>query len=208
MARVVILAPLSIEHAALRRALPVHPDIEVAVGGHGKVHFALTTQRMILEQRPQLVICAGTAGSLEPQQLKARDVVVSEVTIEHDYILRFVSRPLPRFVAHGAALETLKKTARFDGFEVHFGPIASGDEDVISTERAQAIRQLTGAIAVAWEGAGGARACHTHKVPFIEIRAISDGADASAMKDFEANVEYGMAHVATVVRGLLESMPG
>jgi hypothetical protein len=39
-------------------------------------------------------------------------------------------------------------------FHVVFDVIASGDEDVVVSERAQAIRDQTGAACVAWEGTG------------------------------------------------------
>jgi hypothetical protein len=34
-------------------------------------------------------------------------------------------------------------------FSIYFGPIASGDEDVVTVERQEALRQRTGALAVA-----------------------------------------------------------
>ena len=77
--------------------------------------------------------------------------------------------------------------------------MASGDEDVENLDRRTAIRQLTSALAVAWEGAGGARACQFSQVPFVEIRGISDGADSDAASDFRANLKQVMRNIATLI---------
>lgn len=53
--------------------------------------------------------------------------------------------------------------------------------------------------AVAWEGAGGARACKFSGVPFLEIRGITDAADHSAASDFEKNLEVAMYNIALLI---------
>ena len=82
---------------------------------------------------------------------------------------------------------------------MHFGPIASGDEDVVDIERKRALRELTGGLVVAWEGAGGARACQFSDTPFVEIRGVTDSADSDAPSDFEANRESVMQNLATLI---------
>src|SRR6218665_1947884 len=57
-----------------RFAQPIAGRFAAAVGGHGKVQFALTTQFLIRELKPSLVVCAGACGALDPK-LKALDVV-------------------------------------------------------------------------------------------------------------------------------------
>ncbi len=87
-------------------------------------------------------------------------------------------------------------------FRVDYGPIASGDEDVVEVERRAAIHKLTGALVVAWEGAGGARASQYSGVPFLEIRGVTDSADRTAARDFELNVKWAMDSVAQVIIAL------
>ncbi len=191
---ILILTPLAIERAALEKVLP---DLIIEVAGHGKVQFALGTQLMVQKHRPELVICAGAAGALDPS-LRLLDVVVATATVEHDFKLRFGVRPLPSFPGAVGKLGPLEAS-----FTTHFGLIASGDEDIVDPERAEELRMQTGALAVAWEGAGGARACQLQGVPFLEIRAITDSADRDGAKDFARHVEPGMAHVANVIQRLL-----
>lgn len=194
---------LQAEHSVIGR-LPVvqFPDlgITLAGGGLGKVQFGVQTQHL-LDACPDwdLVICAGAAGALV-DRLSVGDVAVSTEIVEHDINNKFGKPHLPRFKAAPAAVAELRCVAQAARpFRVYFGPIASGDEDVIDTERRRMLHELTGGLAVAWEGAGGARACHFSNVPFIEIRGVTDRADSDAASDFEANLRSVMRNVATLI---------
>ncbi|MFL5803310.1 MAG: acyltransferase [Roseiflexaceae bacterium] len=161
------------EHTALGR-LPIVrlPDLGVTLarGGAGKAQFAVHTQHL-LDQRAdwELVVCAGAAGALA-EGVAVGDVVVATTTVEHDYRNRFTVRPPPRFEGAAVALAELRCAAPVGAaFKVHIGAVASGDEDVIEDERRHAIFAATGALAVAWEGAGGARACAFSGVPYLEL---------------------------------------
>src|SRR5215472_5087302 len=177
----------------------------VAPGGHGKTQFAVQAQYLI-GQFPsvELVICAGAAGSLA-RELCVGDVVVGTETVEHDYRLLFATRPLPRFPGHGPSIDALHRLAHgVSGFRVVFDVIASGDEDVVVSERAQEIRDRTGAACVAWEGSGAARAALFNGIGSIEIRAVTDAADKEAPQRFDANLPIAMANLASLLRLWLE----
>ena len=185
--------------------LECHPIDALAllfsVGGHGKTQHAVQTQHLI-EQKPtiQAVICAGAAGSLSPD-LKLGDVVVGLSTVEHDYKLRFVQRPLPRHDADRRLADEFRPVAGQIGsrFSMLFGEIASGDEDVVDPARAAELRKATGALCVAWEGAGAARAAAFSRRPFLELRAITDNADHSAPGDFRTHLKLAMPNLAQVL---------
>jgi adenosylhomocysteine nucleosidase len=177
----------------------------VAPGGHGKTQFAVQAQYLIGRfPSTELVICAGAAGSLSPH-LSAGDVVVGTETVEHDYRQLFASRPLPRFPGHGPSIDALRRSAQgVSGFHVSFDVIAGGDEDVVVSERAQAIRDQTGAACVAWEGSGAARAALFNGIGSLEIRAVTDAADKEAPQRFEANLTIAMANLANLLRLWME----
>jgi len=189
--------------AATAGALPVEIDearrLAVARGGHGKAQLAAQT-RHLLDHLPEvdLVCCAGAAGALTAE-VAPGDVVVATETVEHDYTLRFATRPLPRFPGHGVTLARLRALAPVPGYRVHFGPVASGDEDVVDPARAAALAAATGALAVAWEGAGGARACAITGTPFVELRAVTDGATADAPIHFAERLPAAMIHLADLI---------
>jgi adenosylhomocysteine nucleosidase len=86
---------------------------------------------------------------------------------------------------------------------LHFGPVASGDEDVICSQRARELAAETGALCVAWEGSGAARACRFSAVPFVEVRCVTDYADKAAAQDFDANLVLCMANLAALLHGWL-----
>jgi adenosylhomocysteine nucleosidase len=221
--QVLVLTPLAEEQAILAAALEqVHPleavpglripcryirpwSTLLALGGHGKTQFATQTQYLI-DQFPtvELVVCAGAAGSLDPA-VSIGNVVVGTTTVEHDYRLLFASRPLPRFAGHPQALEDLRQsTGHVAGFSKIFGVIASGDEDVVSSERAAAIRDQTGAVCVAWEGSGAGRAAAFSGVGAVELRAITDTADKEAPQSFDAHLPIAMHNLAMLLIAYLE----
>ena len=177
------------------------PDLgmSVARGGVGKAQFAVHTQHLLDTAPWDLVVCAGTAGALSPE-VAVGDVIVSTVTIEHDYNNRMFLRPKPRFEGDAATLAALRHVHPVPhSFRVHFGPVASGDEDVVEASRRDLLRELTGALCVAWEGAGGARACAFSHTPFIELRGLTDQANHLAVTDFQANLRLAMTHIANVL---------
>jgi adenosylhomocysteine nucleosidase len=107
---------------------------------------------------------------------------------------------LPEFASAESVVESFKRVRIADDlFKVHVGAIASGDEDIVDVERRREVRELTGALANGWEGAGGARASCFSDVPFVEIRGISDGADETAAQDFVKNLRITMRNVSTVI---------
>ena len=173
----------------------------VAVGGHGKVQLAVQTQHVLdLLPTVQTVVCAGAAGSLSAAA-QSGDVVIGSCSVEHDYKLRFVAEPLPVHTADPSVVqEFLSVTADWPGdFRILSGPIASGDEDVIDPARARELHGETGALCVAWEGAGAARAAAFSGRPFVELRVITDAADASAAADFHVSLEAVVPHLADVL---------
>ena len=99
------------------------------------------------------------------------------------------------------------REAKDSPFDVHFGIVASGDEGIVDPRRASELRENTGAIAVAWEGAGGARAAAFSNLPFLELRGISDGAGAEAPAEFELNLPHTMHNVAVIVLSLAQLRP-
>jgi len=174
-------------------------DLTLACGGTGKAQFAVQTQHL-LDSGPdwERVVCAGAAGALV-DEVAIGDVVVATATVEHDYDNRFNDRPAPSFAGAPSMIDGLKRAQTSGAFKVHFGIVASGDEDIVEPERKRALHGATRARAVAWEGAGGARACAFSRVPFVEIRGITDAADRLAPAHFEANLAAAMSHVADLM---------
>ena len=203
---ILILCPLPLEVKLLHKALinegllfksshgtHIGEKIVLSVGGHGKVNFALNTQKLILQYKPSLMICAGAAGGLK--ELNTLDVVAATKTVEHDYNIKFIKMALPSFEGDAATLKKIKNVKKVI--------LASGDEDILDSNRANEVHEKTLAQAVAWEGAGAAKACALSDTPFLELRCITDLCNSDTVSDFKSNLEEGMNRIGKVIVDLL-----
>jgi len=171
-------------------------SVTIARGGHGKTQFGIQTQYLLDHAQFDLVICAGAAGALDPR-VRVGDLIVATSTVEHDYNNKFVPRPKPRFTGDTESIKQLKalKMTHAD-FKVHFGVMAGGDEDIIDVKRGKELHNKHKALAVAWEGVGGARACVFSEVPYLELRGATDTANHEAPVVFYVNLKIVMRNIA------------
>ena len=181
--------------------------VVLAEGGFGKVLYGVRTQHL-LDHLPEvsLVVCAGVAGALS-EEVRVGDVVVGTATVEHDFHSSVLGPAPPHFDGAGEHLSRIAATVEEveTPFRVHFAPIASGDEGIFSRARKEAIHARTEGLAVAFEGAGGARAAFFSGVPYLEVRGISDMAEGDVLRALEANLPAAMANVAEVVIRLVDA---
>lgn len=178
--------------------------VAIAVGGHGKVQFGIQTNHLINSLgKVEKVFCVGAGGGLV-NDLEVGDIVVAEKTIEHDYAEKFnLKARLPEFFGHDELVLRAKKIKLEANYKVHFGAIASGDEDITDADRADELFERTNALAVAWEGVGGARACKFNEVPFLEMRAITDNARNAVAESFHKNLQSCMKNTAQFIDSFL-----
>lgn len=191
---------------------------------HGKVNFALHTQDLVLKLKSswdiKAILCCGSSGALI-EDLNIGDVVLGQKTIEHDYKNSFNNFKLLTFEADKTLLQFLKTNTEnlnqlikieLDNIDhnsisqtknnLYLGIIASGDEDVLSMNRAQELHNKTSAHAVAWEGAGGAKASKLLNLPFLEIRSITDLCNENTPQDFQKNLSLCMHNLAFTLQQL------
>ena len=214
---VLIITPLQEEYDDLYNGLTAHglapqnnqigkldvhrfPEISAALarGGHGKTQFGIQTQYLLDHAHFDLVVCAGAAGALAPE-VRVGDLIVATSTFEHDYNLKFVKRANPQFEGHSRSIEQIKGLDLDAEFNIHFGVMASGDEDVLDIERGKELREMSNALGVAWEGVGGARACKFSGVPFLELRGATDTANHEAPAVFDENLKIVMRNMALLL---------
>jgi nucleoside phosphorylase len=87
-----------------------------------------------------LVICAGAAGGLD-NSLSVGDIVVATETIEHDIRNKFGKPRMPSYTGDEKTIQTMRQLGTDNGsFQLHFGAIASGDEDVVDVERQEELK--------------------------------------------------------------------
>jgi adenosylhomocysteine nucleosidase len=215
MDKILIVTPLQEEYNDLLDSLSAlgltsHPDkigkldvrcfpeinVTLARGGHGKTQFGIQTQHILDHAKSDLVICAGAAGALAPE-VRIGDVIVATNTLEHDYNIKFSVRPKPNFPGDLKSIEQIKALDwSHADFNVHFGIMAGGDEDVIEVARGAELYKAHNALAVAWEGIGGARAAAFSEVPYLEVRGATDTANHEAPVVFDTNLKIVMKNIA------------
>lgn len=183
----------------------IFPELNVIIaeGGRGKVQFAITTQKIVSKfSEICSIICAGSAGGLSTS-LAIGDVVVATETLEHDFKNRYNPKAARPLIAGDELMLTSLRSFSSPHFKVHFDRMASGDEDIVDLARVAELYADTSAVAVAWEGIGAAKVGRFNKIPFLEIRGITDNARNEVVSNFRKNLPNAMENVAQVLQHLI-----
>ncbi len=167
-------------------------DVVIATCGIGKVFAAICAQTMILRYSPDVIINTGVAGTLT-NELSVCDVAVSSDVVQHDMDTSAIGDPVGlisginiiNIPADEKLCDRVVKAAKSIGLNATAGTIASGDIFVAEEAKKTYIREAFGAIACEMEGASIGHVCYVNSVPFVVIRAISDGGDDSAAMSYD-----------------------
>lgn len=127
------------------------------------------------------------------QGLKMGDIVISDETRYHDADVTAFGYEKGQLPANPAAFVSDKKLADLaqriaenQGQQVKRGLICSGDSFINSEDKiAQIKADFPAVMAVEMEATAIAQVCHAFNVPFVVVRAISDGGDGAASLSFE-----------------------
>lgn len=173
-------------------------DIFLGRGGLGKTQMAIVVHHYLHHLKNiDLVVCAGCGGALSGQ-LDIGDIVVGEKIIEHDFKSSRTNFNPPEFLVNPKWLQSFSRI-EIPSSRILCGAIASGDEDIASRERAAEVVKLTGALVVAWEGAGAARAAEFFNIDFIEVRSIVDVCENINSQDFAHRFTKSMSSLANFI---------
>ncbi len=161
--------------------------------GVGKVFAAMAAEALLLGFSPDLVINTGVAGNLS-DNLSIGDVVVSSAVVQHDMDTSPLGDPVGLISGlNKVYLESDADAARLMcevldslGVRYEMGVVASGDQFVATAEKRKEIRAAFGAACCEMEGAAVGQVCYAAGVPFLVLRALSDGANGASPEDFPA----------------------
>lgn len=167
-------------------------DVVLATCGIGKVFAAICAQTMILRYSPDIIINTGVAGTLTGK-LSVCDVAVSKDVVQHDMDTSAIGDPvglisginIVNIPASDRLCSMVEVAAKSIGLNTLAGTIASGDVFVADEAKKTYIREKFGAIACEMEGASIGHVCYVNNVPFVVIRAISDGGDGDAAMSYD-----------------------
>jgi len=183
--------------------------------GIGKVNAAICTQAMIDLFGVDYVINIGVAGALH-EGLRVGDILISEDAVQHDMDASSLGDPIgtiPRmaesyFRADEVLVRLAMEAAQDAGedFQVMAGRVASGDQFICTKEARDKIRRSVKGDCAEMEGAAIAHACWLNRIPFVIIRAISDGANEEAGMSFEKFCAIAAKRSSDLVERMLEKV--
>lgn len=186
-------------------------SVALLQSGIGKVAAATGTTALLQRTQCDMVINTGSAGGVA-QGLKVGDIVVSTETAHHDadvtafgYAKGQLPNCPPRFKSDEKLTALSAEIAEKQGHRVKFGLICSGDSFIASEQKLAQIKgDFPDVVAVEMEAAAIAQVCHSFNVPFVVVRAISDGGDGEASMSFEEFLPLAAKMSSEMVLGMLE----
>ncbi|NCC15256.1 MAG: 5'-methylthioadenosine/adenosylhomocysteine nucleosidase [Clostridia bacterium] len=183
--------------------------------GIGKVNAAICAQAMIDHFGVDYILMLGVAGALA-EGLNIGDIVISTDAVQHDMDTSALGDPIgtiPRMAeSYFKADEELVRLAMAsaaeiaDGYRVITGRIASGDQFICTKEGKSKIRKDVQGTCAEMEGAAIAHACWLNRIPFLIVRAISDGAGEEANLSFEKFCSIAAKRSSELVERIIEKM--
>lgn len=187
-------------------------DVVLTSCGIGKVRAAARTQFLIDHFKVSSIIFTGVAGALNPG-LAMGDIVVSKEVMEHDFCISGTNE-LDRSMAHKYQADPLLVDLAFAAGEklglrdrMHLGMVLTGDQVIAEKTRKHSLRETYCGDCVEMEGAAVGTVCWMNQVPFVLIRAISDGADEGILKDHPIWLSYAIERASAVVLGMIGDLP-
>lgn len=202
-----------VENATLRRysgidfiSGKIHDnEVVVARCGVGKVFAAVCAQTMILEYHVDRIVNTGISGTL-CDKLNIMDIAVAEAVVQHDMDTSALGDPVGmisginiiKIPTSGSLSESILESARRLGIKTEKVTIASGDSFICSREKKQAIRATFDACVCDMESAAIGQVCYINNTEFAIVRTVSDSADGSSPKDYQAFAESA-AHQSVAV---------
>ena len=182
----------------------------LAVCGVGKVFAALCAQTMILRYGVDAIINTGVAGTLSGE-LSIGDIAVAADVVQHDMDTSPLGDPvglisglnIVHMKTNSALADAVVNAIDRLGGKSLRGTIATGDVFVADAAKKAYIRDTFGAIACEMEGGAIGQVCTVNEVPFVIIRAISDGGNEESPMDYPTFVKMAAARSAAVVQAVL-----
>lgn len=197
--------------ATIKKGMLGHHKICLIKSGAGKVLAAMTTQSIIAELKPRMVILCGVSGALNPEYARG-DLVIGYDFIQHDISTEYFGFepgqiPFTEYKIIPATESFLEraKTFSLEDANVHTGRIISGDQFISGTRGGELREQFAGD-AVDMESAAVAFVCHLNHTPFIVARTISDKADETAADDFGGFLEQASKHTVDFITHVLSDL--
>ncbi len=189
-------------------------EIILAQCGIGKVNTDICTQMIIDRDGADRLLFCGVAGGLAPN-MQPGDIVVASHLIQYDMDLTAFGRRRGEIPGLGRLLESDPELVQLaaaafdeafsgpDGPNLLIGTVASADRFVKDRDEQRRLQREFSALATEMEGAAAGHTCYVNEVPFVVVRAISDGASQSAQDEYTCNLSRAAANGARLMEKLI-----
>ena len=187
----------------------------VVRSGICKVNAGICVQILVDTFGVTHVINTGVAGSLDAK-INIGDIVLSTDAVYHDVdatVFGYKKGEIPQLgVQTFEADKTLRAAAKkaietvVTDQQVFEGRVCSGDQFICDKAVKDAIIADFDGMCCEMEGTGIAQACFLNNIPFLIIRAISDKADGSEIKDYPEFEAKAARDCAAATLELLKSL--
>lgn len=201
-------------------------EVVVVKSGMGKVNAASCTQLLICMFGVTHLINTGVGGCL-CEDINIGDIVLSTDVVQHDFNLSPLgfsrglipalanvkkggpsASPFTCFPADESllslALQAWKTVSQDIG--IHKGRIVTGDQFIHERSAREDLANTFEGVCCEMEGGAIAQVACTNRIPFLIIRAISDKADGSATKDYQAFENAAIEHYIGLIIEMLKNM--
>lgn len=164
-----------------------------------------TVDKAIRALSPSMVIAVGIAFGVNEKKQRIGDVLVSRQLMLYELQRVGSASIIPRGDKPHASARLINlfegvSQASWQGEEVRFGVLLSGEKLVDSTDYRESLRKLESeAIGGEMEGAGIYVSSHDHKVDWIVVKAICDWADGQKRKNKKARQTKAATSAAAFV---------
>lgn len=167
-------------------------EYNVIYTGVGKVSAAYALTRSLYQNRPDVVINLGTAGSAVH---KTGSIVHCTIFVQRDMDVSPLGFPKwktpfsddPIFLEHGLALPNTQQAicGTGDSFDINH----KGEEYGVVDMEAYALAKI----------------CLQEKIPFLCVKYISDGADGQASHDWNESLRHAAIKLKESIRDYLDN---
>lgn len=166
--------------------------------GVGKVNAARTTQILIDNFNPDIILNVGVGGSVN-SELSIGDVVVSKYVVQHDFDITSFDHKKGYVPEIGDYIECDKGLVNTfyniinqiedQKIKLKLGTIASGDIFITKQTQKEKLNKEFNSDIVDMECSAIAQVSYLDNIPFIGIRCVSDIPNGENVSTYKENVE-------------------
>ncbi len=203
-----ILAPQKVKSTSLGETFDVQ-GLTYFHGGWGKISAAATTQHIIDNFQPDLLINLGTCGGFEGRIARGTIILVTK-TIVYD-IIEQMSDPEGAIAAYSTELDLSwledrePQTAGHGTSPVIRGLLVSADRDIVPAD-IPGLVQKYGAVAADWESGAITWVAKRNGVRCLILRGVSDLVSPRGGEAY-GNIELFHKNTKSVMKNLIEQLP-